>query len=100
LPFDNFKAQSLCPQRQLLSGRCSEGISSCQKNRWVDFDRLKLAQALAILKLSRPALFKELSMEPLLDLINQQNSTDKQIDPLLHKLPKRQEMLFLTNSIN
>ncbi len=71
----------------MLASQPKGGDEWGKKNRYVDFDRLKLAQGLAALKLSRPELFKELSIDSLLDLINQLSSTD-QIDQSLHKLPE------------
>ncbi len=71
----------------MLAPQPKGGDEWAGKNRYVDLDRLKLAQALANLELSRPELFKELSIAPLLDIINQQSSTD-QLDQSLQKLPK------------
>ncbi len=71
----------------MLASQPKGGDEWGKKNRYVDFDRLKLAQALANLELSRPVFFKEQSIEPLLDLINQLSSTD-QLDQSLNKLPE------------
>ncbi len=59
-----------------------------KENRYDDFDRLRLAQALAALNMSHPKHFEKLSIGPLLDLINQPKATHEQIDQLLQKLPE------------
>ncbi len=72
----------------MLASQPKGGDEWGKKNRYFDVDRLKLAQALATLKVSFPAFFEELSIAPLLDLINQPSFTTQQIDPLLDKLPE------------
>ncbi len=72
----------------MLASQPKGGDEWGKKNRYHDLDRLRLAQALAILNMSRPSLFKELSVDPLLDLINQSNATNQHIDHLLNELPE------------
>ncbi len=70
----------------MLAPQPKGGAEWGKKNRYIDLDRLKLAQSLAALELSHPELLKELSIDSLLDLINQPSSTE-QLDQSLHKLP-------------
>ncbi len=70
----------------MLASQPKGGDEWGKKNRYRDLDRLRLAQALTILNMSRPGLFKELSIDPLLDLINQSNATNQHIDHLLNEL--------------
>jgi len=72
----------------MLASEPKGGDGWGQKNRYLDLNRLRLAQALAALERSDPALFKQRSISSLLELINQLHSTNQKIDQLLYKLPE------------
>ncbi len=59
-----------------------------EQHRYDDLERLKLAQAITLFKMTQSADPRHSSIDPLLNLINQSTFSKETIHPLLHNLPE------------